>query len=557
MSQTESVCVRTIARSGLRRLLHTMLDYKTSRAELWDRTKRRLNQFFVVTLSIIIWFELVYQLSSFPGLHADEAWMGNYALTIIDEGISSIHGMNKYTGALFPALVAVMFANSEVSITALRLPGALLNWASLAVLLITFWNRRYIPLFLVMLFGSSILFLFESRIAWEVSALQNFLLAVIIFALAKIMKGPQFWHVVTFFLCFALGTWNHFIFLVASISLMLTTIYIYMKEQNFGCRLLVLSTLNIIVQGLIFFGKLATPTGNFWFGVVGPLSIGSIIILVASVIFFYFHLSNLTNLNQFFAKTPALRAMVRWFLMGSVIAILVFSLRHLITFVSVVGGFLVLGRVASREPHLVPVSIGLSLAIIFVTVYSLELAADARRRVYCSFDVFRSALLVWPLTSLAIIPLALAATPGIPVWSTAIRYFLIPHFLFLVALAFALEEARLRWAKAVQVILIAAVLHGQFFVWTELTRAENRNPIDLEFWFFNDTSRHFLRLDNLYAYLKENGLCNSRSPSYFIDEPLKLMRHIDPIKCRTQRTAVIQYCDSCQSPVRWFAVTYE
>jgi hypothetical protein len=42
--------------------------------------------------------------------NADEAWMGLRALDIMKNGFFFFHGMNRYSGAAFPGLVAVTFS---------------------------------------------------------------------------------------------------------------------------------------------------------------------------------------------------------------------------------------------------------------------------------------------------------------------------------------------------------------------------------------------------------------------------------------------------------------
>jgi len=105
-------------------------------------------QFFAVDILAIVLIELVFRLSRFPGLNGIEARFGLRALEIMQNGSVSVHGMNKYTGALFPGIVALVFSTTGVSIFSLRELGALSNWAALAIAMATFWKQGRTPFYL-------------------------------------------------------------------------------------------------------------------------------------------------------------------------------------------------------------------------------------------------------------------------------------------------------------------------------------------------------------------------------------------------------------------------
>ena len=177
-------------------------------------------RFLVASAIAVISVGLFLRLQSFPGLHGDEAWVGLRALEQHAKGLFTLRGMNGYTGSLFPEIVT--FANSIFTpgVLSLRLPGAVLNWLALVLMTVALWKRGRAALTFLLLMGSSLLFLFYSRVAWEVNALQNFLLSLIIFSLTGLLGSDRTPRrsVFLLLLAFSLGAWSHAIFLAAALS---------------------------------------------------------------------------------------------------------------------------------------------------------------------------------------------------------------------------------------------------------------------------------------------------------------------------------------------------
>ena len=65
-----------------------------------------LMQSLAISTLLVLLIAVVFRLSRFPGLEGDEAWVGLRALTFLQDGFFSVHGMNWYTGAAFQWLVA-------------------------------------------------------------------------------------------------------------------------------------------------------------------------------------------------------------------------------------------------------------------------------------------------------------------------------------------------------------------------------------------------------------------------------------------------------------------
>lgn len=427
-------------------------------------------QFFAVDILAVLLIELVFRLSRFPGLHGDEARVGLQALEFMQNGLVSVHGMNKYTGALFPDLVALMFSTTGLSIFSLRVLGALSNWAAVAIAMAPFWKQGITPLYLAVLFASSLLFLFYSRVAWEVCALDNLAVSSIVFALSRILspEHSRFRYVMLFFLAFAIGSWNHFIFLAAALSFAMAAFFIALRDQNDqGAKLFILSALNLLVLAIICSVKPLIADGDFLTHVLPALSGGIATVLAASC---FWSLSNerasLWFLNLIAAKPSASRVS-RLMLFGFIVVALTFELRgHLTAFFGVLSGVVMLERVVSYAPQPVEVTIGFLWAAVLIGIFLFFWIREALTRSVEQSDILRSAILLWPAAFLAISQFVAHGTSP--------RYYLIPNFIILVALALVLDEVRSLWKSIVTVVLFFGLFQAQFFFWREATNNESR-----------------------------------------------------------------------------------
>jgi hypothetical protein len=70
-----------------------------------------------------------------------------------------------------------------------------------------------------------------------------------------------------------------------------------------------------------------------------------------------------------------------------------------------------------------------------------------------------------------------------------------------------------------------------------------------------DSSFHFANTSKLHDYLKKQQVCtNNVKANFFILEPLRFYDAIDGIECSGERSAMIDYCESCSEPVKNFAL---
>ncbi|HOX21921.1 MAG TPA: hypothetical protein PLL10_00540, partial [Elusimicrobiales bacterium] len=141
-------------------------------------------------LALLAGFLVLPRLETLPGLHFDEAWAGDSALDYKETGKLKPLGMNWYTGPYHVWLVGKTFSALQPGIGALRLPGALLNISAAGIFGVFAASCFGLESFLA--FSVFILALpfyaFESRLAWEVTALQNMLAALMLIAAWRMAK---------------------------------------------------------------------------------------------------------------------------------------------------------------------------------------------------------------------------------------------------------------------------------------------------------------------------------------------------------------------------------
>src|SRR5580704_17009403 len=131
----------------------------------------------LVNLLIVIYFAFLFgnNLDVNPGLHADEAWSGLHAAQILSgQATSLLRGRTWYTGALFPYLLTWPFRMLGISVWSLRCFGVAANLCAiclLTALVYRLYGRLLGMLVLALLLASSALVAVESRLAWEVTAL--------------------------------------------------------------------------------------------------------------------------------------------------------------------------------------------------------------------------------------------------------------------------------------------------------------------------------------------------------------------------------------------------
>jgi len=490
-------------------------------------------------------------------LHGDEAWLGMRALEIGDRGFFSVNGMTAYTGALFPQIIAASFSTIEPGVFALRLPGAIFNWLAVAIVWATFRNRGYAGFYSTLLFASSLLFLFYSRVAWEVSALQNLLLALIVWTLSEMFPVAETLsaaenrggHRLLFFLACTLGAWNHFIFLAATLSFGIAATYIALSHPGKeSARLFLLAAFNAPLQCAVLIGKPLLSEGAFSTHALPAILIGLAIVGATSDASIRAEKRALPWIMAFPTRSPELADSLRNFLIYGTAAVFMLTLRYDATsFFGTVSGYIMMERVVSYVPSPVEATALYVRMAVVVAAYALLVFRQLRRSEGRQHDALKCLLLLWPIGFLVVLQ---NAAPGL-----SDRYFIIPQFLLFCAIAVSIGDLGLGWRRVVQAVLVLGFVFTQTFLWREFAYAENRPPLDFRYGSYSETSRHFMKLDSVEAFVRDAGFCQLKSKSFFIEEPLLFMRAVRPPSCWVTDTVHVDYCDSCRKPIAWFSVT--
>ncbi|MBV9741714.1 MAG: hypothetical protein JOZ30_18880 [Hyphomicrobiales bacterium] len=312
-----------------------------------------------------------------------------------------------------------------------------------------------------------------------------------------------------------------------------------------------LGSLNLVVPAALYCGKPHLRDGGFVSHALPALLGGAALLAAVSFLFMTMDRLISPSLSRFVAAKPRLSKALASLLVFCAFAGLIYTLReHLMTFFGTLSGVIMRERVVSYVPGPLDSIAGVLWAAVLLGIYLVFLVREMHFRVVTRPDLLKSALLMWPAVFFAIFTFVAPYT--------AERYYLIPHFLLLVALALVLDEISLSWSKVLATVLIVGFAQGQFFFWSEATRAQDRRPIEVRFGsYYNDKSAYFLRLDPLEDFLWKNGICEIKSSNYFISEPLKFLQEANPPVCRDERVAQIEYCAACRQPVPWFEIKYQ
>ncbi len=502
----------------------------------------------VATAIATISAALFFRLRSFPGLHGDEAWVGLRAVEQHARGLFTLRGMNGYTGSLFPEIVTWAASILSPGVLSLRLPGAMLNSLSLLLMTAALWKRGGAALYFLLLMGSSLLFLFYSRVAWEVNALQNFLLALIIFSLTVVLKRDRTSPPSAFllFLAFSVGTWNHEIFLAAALSFALATTLVALKwPTEDSARLLLLGYFNLVPQ-VALHGKRLVADGPFPLHALPALVLGFALLVLTSMVYVRAERNLLPTLLGVMTRRPlphAQKGIAFFIIAGSLLA----SPTSLLAFFGTVSGIIMLERVVSYTPGPIEMA-GLHFRMAALASTFLAIAVNQMRNARVDRqDQLFNVLMIWTIT---FFPALMLATRGV-----ADRYYIIPQFRLFCSIALAIDHLADRWRLSLQALLVCGFAYAQVTLFREASRDQNRPPLEaFAYGPYTDTSRHFLKLDRLSDYLTVQDICRVESSNFFIAQPI---RFLTPARatCRTSEIVEIEYCSNCGGPVEWFKLT--
>jgi hypothetical protein len=543
---------------------------------------------------------IFYRLSSLPGLHADEARFGLASINVMEYGIKTIHGVNSRTGALYPWIISLAFRLKGVNIFALRSVGAIANLAALALLTWSLHryrgNRAVVLLLLIVL--ASPFFPINARVAWEVSALQFLLISIQISILLHVVYHSKMTIQMglAFAIVSALGVFNHFIFLSNLIAFFLCSLSVYLLHQHgsqqriFASSFVHLSFLTIVFGAILIVVKPIIGDSEKVFLV-------AMIFLFAFILCFYSFIRHSSEAfcAAFIDKPSQLllaaatkvvlpsRRLPRGLRLGLaatigtgvVVGLLsalgketpwYFYVKHFWGLLGSLTSVLPLQRIMTHRIGgsylLLSHSFWIMMMGIYlvITVRIVQLLIT-RKNLRGGIDLI---FILYPVFAFLVLPVL--------VKTNSERYYLIACYLVIACLPVLfdsqsryalLPSQQAKWPIHFVVIGMMLLISLGYFISAARTiqavvfsdSRQDLQAFTVKYPEYLDSSFHFANTSKLYDYLKMQQVCtNNVRANFFILEPLRFYSAIDSNRCSGNRSAKIDYCETCSDPVKNFAV---
>ncbi|HAM35417.1 MAG TPA: hypothetical protein DEB40_10405 [Elusimicrobia bacterium] len=489
---------------------------------------------------------LCRNLALFPGLHGDEAWVGLYALRIRAHGIFSAHEMNTYTGPLYGWLLAKIFSIWRPSVLSLRLPGTLLNLAAawlMAWHLGRAYGRRSALAWLGLLCSCAI-FVLKSRVAWEVYALQNFLLACIIILAHGLLtrQKTHFMAILAFMAANFCGVLNHFIFLSVPLSLFISALanMLYLRDWP-RIAFFRLCSLNLIMAGTVYLIK-PIVTESFWESHgswLGPAAL--LWPLVWAALFKAAAHGSTDRVRHLFETSSRRRVWFDRVLLAALgLGLALFFLYHWIALMQIWSGVAVFERLASwRPPWWLVLGLYAWAAALLGLFFSRALQSLTLRRA-ADYPPHERFLLLWPLIYCATFILLRN--------TNSIRYYVIPSFLLTMALSWILPRSQaLRRRRFFIPMLAGAILLNVCF-WRETSGPSTRRPIRFYVGWHLEKSIDFADNAPVLEAARRERVCRFPRNDSFTDLPLIFQLFEPGYACDRSKAMFTRFCWECPRP---------
>lgn len=537
---------------------------------------------------------IFFRLSEIPGLHGDEAWFGLYASEILEGGLSSLHGLNTYTGSLYSLVISLIFKLGGVDVFTLRLTGAILNLLGLAILAINidkYLGRISLFILFLVIFSSPHFFLY-SRIAWEVCAFQFFLISVKISILLKVLKDEKisFLDCLIFLTASLLGVFNHFIFISESLAFLSSALLMNLitsassKVNRLAAQTLYLAIVNMILVALVFIIK--PKIGDLFFQKNSLIVITSFLLLIITLSITFFIINNdrynlfliellrklvkilkklVKPLNRVNANLLLLIAIVMalfrvgLFLLLNIRAtpleqVLLRTYKHLWGFLGAITSILPIERILIYKLSFFDLAIFHVSWILMLSLFFIAMIIRIfGRNQYFSENYKNLIFYFYPL--FALLELFLFVD------TTSERYYMISCYLLMTCLPIIWSDIasvfRFSNKKSLHLIFVLISLNfliSQSILYKTALFDPNREPFIVSYIEYSDTSEHFLGSRKLFEFLKENKVCNLVDTSYFIEKPISFYRLSESYSCNKKAFAQVSYCQACQKPVEYYSV---
>ncbi len=518
------------------------------RAERGNQTTRAIVAGAVAAFSLLSL--LVVEAGRYPGLQADEAWAGLAALAIQEHGLTTPHGMTDYTSPVFPWILAKSFDVASPGIGTMRVFTAALAACGLFFVLfglVRTAGQRTGGLFLS-LFASSLLWTWYGRVAFEVIGLQDMLLGVVIATTLGFAATGRLPFLAGAACLYAtgIGIVNHLIFVIVPASLATATLLLVLARRGDARseRLFVFAFINVAMSGILVAAKLAV--GQELFVEHRRMILAAFFCLPGAIALVYrFTAPGLERAmaraaSQLSERRPVIVA--SWMLAG---AGLVYALTHHgVALVQIYSSIPLLQRFASLTP-IAAVQLPLYAwagVLSVLTIWTvIRVGTPARVRDSSPFAAFLALWFVAVLVWLAI------ATTG-----NSIRYYRIPVLFAFLAISVGSGDRSGRAVFRLAALAMVPAVALNALAFRETIKGSPRPPIDFRVGSMEETSAHFISLDEFVETMRREDTCEFRT-HYFIAEPMRLHLALSKWDCDPGRAADVDYCYSCTDPpfVRW------
>jgi hypothetical protein len=497
-------------------------------------TSAAITGFAIAALSALI---ILFRLDTVPGLSADEAWVGLRAMEYQKSGFISFHGMNWYTGAFHVWLTSKIFDISGPGLLQLRAAGVIFN--VLAAGLLGFFIARVYGILSAATLAAVLVALpfypLESRIAWEVCALQNILAAAIIISayyMATLEEIPLCAAIV-FCIASALGTLNHIIFVALPLSFA-AGFFIWQEhraDKRFS-NLVFASACNIAALCVLVIAK-KELTDAFWLAHRAAVSLffAAVPLCAAFAAWRYGKRGALlcSSVSEKAGNNPQLKKFL-FYLAGAGLAACLWF--HATAFLGIISGFNVFKRMYSLDLGIV----GATLLFLFAAIVAGEILAAIFNELKDSQDINR--------LFIALCSVALCATFPLLRNTNSMRYYIVPYVVFACAAAVFIP-GRLRGQKQTYVLLCTTAL--LLINCVELLAPQVRKPLQFREGWHGETSARMMNIAWLAKKMENEKTCRF-SGDPFISRPLEFMYRAKPWPCDAAKEFSGQYCYTCQEP---------
>jgi hypothetical protein len=498
-------------------------------------TSRRADALTVVLLAAAA-AAVLTALGRLPALTSDEAWVGLFAIRLRGQGLVTPHEMNTYTGPLYGLILSKVFAWRGVSVSSLRLLGACANVSAFVLLIADIRKRtssQAAAWSAAVLAGSAYLLL-KSRLAWDVYALQPFLLAVTF----SLLDGPvTFPRALLFCAASLIGAQNHFIYL--SLNASLAAMYaarVAWRDEESARPWLRVSLAALGAGAVVFLVKprltdAAWASERLWavplFLLLAPLAAAA----------------RDGDWERPFVDALRRREARTWGARVFALGVAAFVVWHGAPLWSALSGPVVWERViAWPAPWWLAAPLGAWGALLIGLLAWRAVRAWHGRE---GLNSHERTLALWPAFYAACFILFRN--------TSSLRYYSPIQFLSLAALGPALARmprADRRWAGALAAV---SVISTQFLFWRELAAPQDRPPRAFHIGWHRENSRDFARKDALFAAFDASGACRAaHQERSFVAIPLDFHRaETGPVPCDPSK----EFDAEETVPYRWTVVS--